>query len=296
MLEPYSAFPITHVVWNYFSLSAHYVHLNNLSPRPWVVGKHSGLSLDSSQQYERCDWLRSWLKSKLRLKHFRELRPFTPLWVPSVWACCSVPQTHHTLSNHPVCLSPPRASHHFPYMYFDLHPTPTPKLLRHHPHPIPNFSWAAHELGSSLRSPDRCLATCAKNNVWFHFSVAHFSICPSLPSSPSLIPTVYQFDLYFIPVWALLLYTSLSPTAYQFGLYCIPVWYLSIPVWSYIPLCLTSFDSALSLSPSAVRCDRGVPIFDVTQRFINRLLLRPGNTSSTFSNHALRIYMYTLYT
>ncbi len=47
-------------------------------PEFWPEGRSSrkylSLSFDLSQQSELCDWLRIWLKSKLRLKYFRELQ------------------------------------------------------------------------------------------------------------------------------------------------------------------------------------------------------------------------------
>ncbi len=42
----------------------------------WSSRKYLSLSFDLSHQSEQCDWLRIWLKSKLRLKNFRELWPW----------------------------------------------------------------------------------------------------------------------------------------------------------------------------------------------------------------------------
>ncbi len=43
----------------------------------WSSRKYLSLSFDLSHQSEQCDWLRIWLKSKLRLKYFQELRPWS---------------------------------------------------------------------------------------------------------------------------------------------------------------------------------------------------------------------------
>ena len=39
----------------------------------WSSRKYLSLSFNLSHQSEECDWLRIWLKSKLRLKYFREI-------------------------------------------------------------------------------------------------------------------------------------------------------------------------------------------------------------------------------